>query len=235
MLEMGFVSTLNKKLCFVFQVRNLCYMVTRREKMKHTLCDLQEKIFHLQIQLLEEDIAGGKREKNPVIWTHQCKNPLPLTHCSTVAKAANTHSVHLKKKKKRVKLKYITVTFKPSLTECSGWTVLEMARHHFCTAGHTWHLHSKEQWNNSSVRYCGTHRPRKWSSISYPLCTDDWPQCISCSCSVMESKRDETGCWSWCCCVCWISPQNEIYNLSGTTKLNGFSVYSYAHIFYHSF
>lgn len=47
----------------VFQVRNLCYMVTRREKMKHTLCDLQEKIFHLQIQLLEEDIAGGKRER----------------------------------------------------------------------------------------------------------------------------------------------------------------------------
>uniref|UniRef100_A0A4W6DRZ4 Jade family PHD finger 2 n=1 Tax=Lates calcarifer TaxID=8187 RepID=A0A4W6DRZ4_LATCA len=45
------------------RVRNLCYMVTRREKMKHTLCDLQEKIFHLQIQLLEEDMAGGKREK----------------------------------------------------------------------------------------------------------------------------------------------------------------------------
>lgn len=31
--------------------------------MKHTLCDLQEKIFHLQIQLLEEDIAGGKRKR----------------------------------------------------------------------------------------------------------------------------------------------------------------------------
>lgn len=30
--------------------------------MKHTLCDLQEKIFHLQIQLLEEDIAGGETE-----------------------------------------------------------------------------------------------------------------------------------------------------------------------------
>ncbi|XP_075888023.1 protein Jade-1 isoform X4 [Nelusetta ayraudi] len=41
------------------RVRNLCYMVTRRERMKHTLCDLQEKIFHLQIQLLEEDIAGA--------------------------------------------------------------------------------------------------------------------------------------------------------------------------------
>lgn len=39
-------------------------MVTRREKMKHTLCDLQEKIFHLQIQLLEEDIAGGEPETN---------------------------------------------------------------------------------------------------------------------------------------------------------------------------
>ncbi|KAK2882189.1 protein Jade-1 isoform X1 [Channa argus] len=45
------------------RVRNLCYMVTRREKMKHTLCDLQEKIFHLQIQLLEEDMAGEKPQK----------------------------------------------------------------------------------------------------------------------------------------------------------------------------
>ncbi|XP_075888021.1 protein Jade-1 isoform X2 [Nelusetta ayraudi] len=45
------------------RVRNLCYMVTRRERMKHTLCDLQEKIFHLQIQLLEEDIAGEKSQK----------------------------------------------------------------------------------------------------------------------------------------------------------------------------
>lgn len=50
-----------------FQVRNLCYMVTRRERMKHTLCDLQEKIFHLQIQLLEEDIAGG--ETQPFYYT----------------------------------------------------------------------------------------------------------------------------------------------------------------------
>lgn len=31
--------------------------------MKHTLCDLQEKIFHLQIQLLEEDMAGEKTQK----------------------------------------------------------------------------------------------------------------------------------------------------------------------------
>ncbi|XP_019725108.1 protein Jade-2 isoform X3 [Hippocampus comes] len=45
------------------RVRNLCYMVTRREKMKHSLCDLQEKIFHMQIQLLEEDMAGERAQK----------------------------------------------------------------------------------------------------------------------------------------------------------------------------
>ncbi|XP_054611066.1 protein Jade-1 isoform X2 [Dunckerocampus dactyliophorus] len=48
------------------RVRNLCYMVTRREKMKHSLCDLQEKIFHLQIQLLEEDMAGGLSKSFPL-------------------------------------------------------------------------------------------------------------------------------------------------------------------------
>uniref|UniRef100_A0A673A292 Jade family PHD finger 2 n=1 Tax=Sphaeramia orbicularis TaxID=375764 RepID=A0A673A292_9TELE len=48
------------------RVRNLCYMVTRRERMKHTLCDLQEKIFHLQIQLLEEDMAGGLSKSFPL-------------------------------------------------------------------------------------------------------------------------------------------------------------------------
>ncbi|XP_024121919.1 protein Jade-1 isoform X3 [Oryzias melastigma] len=48
------------------RVRNLCYMVTRREKMKHSLCDLQEKIFHLQIQLLEEEMAGGLSKSFPL-------------------------------------------------------------------------------------------------------------------------------------------------------------------------
>ncbi|XP_051533919.1 protein Jade-1-like isoform X3 [Myxocyprinus asiaticus] len=42
------------------RVRNLCYMVTRREKIKHSLCNLQEKIFNLQIQLLEEDLNGER-------------------------------------------------------------------------------------------------------------------------------------------------------------------------------
>ncbi|XP_067233100.1 protein Jade-1 [Chanodichthys erythropterus] len=42
------------------RVRNLCYMVTRRERIKHSLCNLQEKIFALQIQLLEKDLDGEK-------------------------------------------------------------------------------------------------------------------------------------------------------------------------------
>ncbi|KAJ3589648.1 hypothetical protein NHX12_010491, partial [Muraenolepis orangiensis] len=45
------------------RVRNLCYMVSRREKMKHSLCDLQEKIFHLHIQLLEDQVAEEKSQK----------------------------------------------------------------------------------------------------------------------------------------------------------------------------
>lgn len=36
--------------------------------MKHTLCDLQKKIFHLQIQLLEEDIAGGEMDTSHLIF-----------------------------------------------------------------------------------------------------------------------------------------------------------------------
>ncbi|XP_072562926.1 protein Jade-1 isoform X1 [Paramormyrops kingsleyae] len=43
------------------RVRNLCYMVTRREKMKLSLCDLQEKILQLQLRLLEEAPAAGER------------------------------------------------------------------------------------------------------------------------------------------------------------------------------
>ncbi|CAL8265874.1 unnamed protein product [Merluccius merluccius] len=38
-------------------------MVSRRERMKHSLCDLQEKIFHLHIQLLEDEVAGEKTQK----------------------------------------------------------------------------------------------------------------------------------------------------------------------------
>ncbi|XP_026089968.1 protein Jade-1-like [Carassius auratus] len=49
------------------RVRNLCYMVTRREKIKHSLCNLQEKIFALQIQLIEKDLAGEKTRRGEKI------------------------------------------------------------------------------------------------------------------------------------------------------------------------
>ncbi|XP_072368518.1 protein Jade-1-like [Scyliorhinus torazame] len=41
------------------RVRNLCYMVTRREKMKQSVCRLQEQIFHHQTKLIEENLHRG--------------------------------------------------------------------------------------------------------------------------------------------------------------------------------
>lgn len=35
-------------------------MVTRREKMKHSICKLQEQIFHLQMKLIEKDFYPGR-------------------------------------------------------------------------------------------------------------------------------------------------------------------------------
>ncbi|XP_069055360.1 E3 ubiquitin-protein ligase Jade-2 isoform X3 [Pleurodeles waltl] len=47
------------------QVRNLCYMVTRREKMKHSICKFQEQIFKLQMKLIEKDLCQvGQLEKS---------------------------------------------------------------------------------------------------------------------------------------------------------------------------
>ncbi|XP_060219724.1 E3 ubiquitin-protein ligase Jade-2 [Meriones unguiculatus] len=48
------------------RVRNLCYMVTRRERTKHSICKLQEQIFHLQMKLIEQDLGrepSGRRAK----------------------------------------------------------------------------------------------------------------------------------------------------------------------------
>ncbi|XP_032885201.1 E3 ubiquitin-protein ligase Jade-2 [Amblyraja radiata] len=41
------------------RVRNLCYMVTRREKMKRSVSRLQEQIFHHQTKLIEENLYRG--------------------------------------------------------------------------------------------------------------------------------------------------------------------------------
>ncbi|XP_053152777.1 E3 ubiquitin-protein ligase Jade-2 isoform X2 [Hemicordylus capensis] len=51
------------------RVRNLCYMVTRREKMKHSICKLQEQIFHLQMKLIEKDLYPGLATSFPIDGT----------------------------------------------------------------------------------------------------------------------------------------------------------------------
>ncbi|XP_054831994.1 E3 ubiquitin-protein ligase Jade-2 isoform X3 [Eublepharis macularius] len=51
------------------RVRNLCYMVTRREKMKHSICKLQEQIFHLQMKLIEKDLYPGLPPSFPIDGT----------------------------------------------------------------------------------------------------------------------------------------------------------------------
>ncbi|KAM5171058.1 E3 ubiquitin-protein ligase Jade-2 [Mantella aurantiaca] len=45
------------------RVRNLCYMVTRRERMKHSICKLEEQIFQLQMKLVEKDLHHEKTKK----------------------------------------------------------------------------------------------------------------------------------------------------------------------------
>ncbi|KAM3925960.1 E3 ubiquitin-protein ligase Jade-2 isoform 2-T3 [Leptodactylus fuscus] len=45
------------------RVRNLCYMITRREKMKHSICKLEEQIFQLQTKLIEKDLRQDSRKK----------------------------------------------------------------------------------------------------------------------------------------------------------------------------
>lgn len=41
------------------QVRNLTYMVTRREKMKRSLWKVQEQIFQQQVRLLDQQLISG--------------------------------------------------------------------------------------------------------------------------------------------------------------------------------
>lgn len=46
--------------CVCVQVRNLTYMVTRREKIKRSVCRVQEQIFHHHVRLLEQGRLSGE-------------------------------------------------------------------------------------------------------------------------------------------------------------------------------
>lgn len=45
------------------QVRNLTYMVTRREKMKRSLWKVQEQIFQHQVRLLDHELLSGQSHR----------------------------------------------------------------------------------------------------------------------------------------------------------------------------
>lgn len=49
-----------QELPVALQVRNLTYMVTRREKMKRSLWRVQEQIFQHQVRLLDHELLTGQ-------------------------------------------------------------------------------------------------------------------------------------------------------------------------------
>lgn len=56
----GFIFLLPfKSPVFPPQVRNLCYMVSRREKLKLSHSKVHEQVFNLQVQLINQEIAAG--------------------------------------------------------------------------------------------------------------------------------------------------------------------------------
>ncbi|XP_038254060.1 protein Jade-1 isoform X6 [Dermochelys coriacea] len=52
-------SLCNEKIGASIQVRNLTYMVTRREKIKRSVCKVQEQIFNLYTKLMEQERVSG--------------------------------------------------------------------------------------------------------------------------------------------------------------------------------
>ena len=50
----------------VLQVRNLCYMVSRREKLKLLQSKSQEQMFNLHVQLMNQEQSAG--EKPILLW-----------------------------------------------------------------------------------------------------------------------------------------------------------------------
>lgn len=46
------------------QVRNLCYMVSRREKLKLSQSKVQEQIFNLHVKLMNQEQAAGSTHQD---------------------------------------------------------------------------------------------------------------------------------------------------------------------------
>lgn len=53
----------------MLQVRNLCYMVSRREKLKLLQSKAQEQMFNLHVKHMNQELSAG--EPSVVIHEHQ--------------------------------------------------------------------------------------------------------------------------------------------------------------------
>ncbi|XP_018092192.1 protein Jade-1 isoform X1 [Xenopus laevis] len=68
-------SLCNEKVGACIQVRNLTYMVTRREKMKRSVCRVQEQIFNLYTKISEQEKDLGFPLENGLLFNTQPSNP----------------------------------------------------------------------------------------------------------------------------------------------------------------
>ncbi|XP_072261923.1 protein Jade-1 isoform X2 [Pyxicephalus adspersus] len=69
-------SLCNEKAGACIQVRNLTYMVTRREKMKRSVCKVQEQIFNLYTKLMDHDkSSAGTISESILLFNTQPSDP----------------------------------------------------------------------------------------------------------------------------------------------------------------
>lgn len=54
-----------------YQVRNLCYMVSRREKLKLSQSKAQEQIFNLHVKLINQELSAGNIYFPDIFWKHK--------------------------------------------------------------------------------------------------------------------------------------------------------------------
>uniref|UniRef100_A0A671KWL7 Protein Jade-1 n=1 Tax=Sinocyclocheilus anshuiensis TaxID=1608454 RepID=A0A671KWL7_9TELE len=87
------------------RVRNLTYMVSRRERIKRTLCRMQEQIFHHHIRLLEQGSVAGissTRRLEEAMFYFRTAPPVPASpqplkgHCGQNSALGTTVQNHVK-------------------------------------------------------------------------------------------------------------------------------------------
>ncbi|XP_055011554.1 protein Jade-1 [Boleophthalmus pectinirostris] len=102
------------------RVRNLTYMVTRREKMKRSMWRIQEQIFQHQVRLLDHKLLSGDpsaKDLERLLSLGLVTSQTPLNHSSS---SKSRKSKHHKKKKRRKSREHRDLTHsspsqKPSL------------------------------------------------------------------------------------------------------------------------